>query len=59
VTRVARVAGLADDPGWRSELDRLSYPNKNEAWRDRLSPEARQRVEAIQRPDLVRLGHAD
>jgi hypothetical protein len=59
VTRVARFAGLADDPGWRSELDRLSYPNKNEAWRDRLSPEARQRVEAIQRPDLVRLGHAD
>jgi hypothetical protein len=59
VTRVARFAGLADDPGWRSELDRLSYPNKDQAWRDRLSPEVRQRVEAIQRPDLVRLGHAD
>jgi Sulfotransferase family len=59
VTRVARFAGLGDRPRWRSELDRLSYPNRNEAWRDRLTPEARQRVEAIQRTDLVRLGHAD
>jgi hypothetical protein len=56
--RVAGFAGLAEDPGWRAELDRLSYPNKNEAWRDRLAPEARQRVEAIQRAELLRLGHA-
>jgi hypothetical protein len=58
VMGVARFAGLDDHPGWRSELDRLSYPNKNEAWRDRLAPEVRQRVEAIQHADLVRLGHA-
>ncbi len=57
--RVARFAGLAGDAGWQAELDRLSYPNKDEAWRDRLTPEARRRVEAIQRPDLARLGHAD
>jgi hypothetical protein len=57
--QVGRFAGLADDPGWRSELERLRYPNKDEAWRGGLSPEARQRVEAIQRTDLVRLGHAD
>jgi hypothetical protein len=38
-------------------LERLSYPNKDEAWRDRLAPEARQRVEAIQRVELLRLGH--
>ena len=57
--QVARFAGLADHPGWRSELDRLRYPNKDEAWRGGLPPEARQRVEAIQRTDLVRLGHAD
>jgi Sulfotransferase family len=57
--QVARFAALADDPGWRSELDRLRYPNKDEAWRGGLPPEARQRVEAIQRTDLVRLGHAD
>jgi Sulfotransferase family len=57
--RVAGFAGLALDPGWRSELDRLRYPNKDEAWRAGLPPEARQLVEAIQRTDLVRLGHAD
>jgi sulfotransferase family protein len=56
--QVASFAGLTADPGWWAELDRLSYPNKNEAWRDRLAPEARQRVEAIQRAELLRLGHA-
>jgi Sulfotransferase family len=56
--RVARFAGLADDPGWLAELGRLSYPNKNEAWRERLAPDARHRVEAIQREELLRLGHA-
>jgi hypothetical protein len=55
--RVARFAGLADDPGWLAELGRLSYPNKNEAWRERLAPDARHRVEAIQREELLRLGH--
>jgi hypothetical protein len=55
--RAAGFAGLPVDPGWRAELERLSYPNKDEAWRDRLAPEARQRVEAIQRVELLRLGH--
>jgi sulfotransferase family protein len=57
--RVAQFAGLAGDGAWQAELERLSYPNKDEAWRDRLTPEARRRVEAIQHPDLARLGHAD
>jgi hypothetical protein len=56
--RAARFAGLADDPGWLAELGRLRYPNKDEAWRERLTPEARDRVEAIQRAELLRLGHA-
>ena len=30
----------------------------DEAWRERLTPEARDRVEAIQRAELLRLGHA-
>jgi Sulfotransferase family len=55
--QVAGFAGLSVDSGWRAELERLSYPNKDEAWRDRLAPEARQRVEAIQRVELLRLGH--
>jgi hypothetical protein len=56
--RAARFAGLADDPGWLAELGRLSYPNQNEAWRERLTADARDRVEAIQREELLRLGHA-
>jgi hypothetical protein len=56
--RVARFAGLPDDPGWLAELGRLSYPNQNEAWRERLTADARDRVEAIQREELLRLGHA-
>jgi hypothetical protein len=54
--RVADFAGLADDSAWLAELGRLSYPNKNEAWRERLTPEVRGRVEAIQREELQRLG---
>jgi Sulfotransferase family len=56
--RVAGFAGLADDPGWVAELGRLRYPNKNEAWRERLAPDARDRVETIQRQELLRLGLA-
>ena len=56
--RVAGLAGLADDPGWVAELGRLRYPNKNEAWRERLAPAARERVETIQREELLRLGLA-
>jgi Sulfotransferase family len=55
--RIAGFAGLADDRAWVAELDRLRYPNKNEAWRERLAPEVRSRVEAIQGEELRRLGH--
>ena len=41
-----------------AELGRLRYPNKNEAWRERLAPDARDRVETIQREQLLRLGLA-
>ena len=55
---VAGFAGLADDPEWVAELGRLRYPNRNEAWRERLAPAARERVEAVQREELLRLGLA-
>jgi hypothetical protein len=56
--RVAGFAGLADDPAWVADLRRLRYPNKNEAWRERIDPAARDRVETIQREELLRLGLA-
>jgi Sulfotransferase family len=55
--RVARFAGLADDPGWTAELGRLRYPDKNQAWAERLAPEVRARVETIQGEELRRRGH--
>jgi Sulfotransferase family len=54
--RVARFAGLADEPRWESELGGLRYPDRNEAWTERLGPEVRARVEAIQGEALRRLG---
>jgi hypothetical protein len=56
--RTTHFAGLSEDPGWLAELGQLSYPNKNEAWREQLTVDARNRVEAIQREELLRLGHA-
>ncbi len=57
--RVAAFAGLPRDPRWPAELARLRYPpGKIDAWRERLTPEARRRIEGIQHDELQRLGHA-
>ena len=56
VRRVAAFAGLAEDPGWTDELSRLGYPNRNEAWRDKLPEDARARIEELQLVELRRLG---
>ncbi len=58
VRSTGAFAGLSPDPAWTAELPRLRYPNKDEAWRERLPPEARDVIEHIQRDDLRRLGHA-
>ena len=56
VRRVAAFAGLAEDPGWTDELSRLGYPNRNEAWRDKLPEDVRARIEELQLVELRRLG---
>lgn len=55
--RVAAFVGLPDDRAWTGELLRLHYPNRNEAWRERLPPDARDRVETTQYEQLRRLGY--
>jgi hypothetical protein len=55
--RIAAFAGLPDDRYWTAELGRLRYPNRNEAWRERLPRDARERVEAIQHERLRQLGY--
>jgi hypothetical protein len=57
VHRIAAFAGLRQDAGWSRELSWLYYPDKNDSWRARLSPSARQRVETIQQGELRRLGY--
>jgi hypothetical protein len=57
VERVAAFAGLADDAGWSQELGRVRYPNRNEAWRQRLPADVRARIEGLQLGELRRLGH--
>jgi hypothetical protein len=45
-------------PPGTAELARLRYPAvRSDAWRERLTPEARRLVERIQHDDLRRLGH--
>jgi hypothetical protein len=57
VERVAAFAGLADDAGWSAELRRLRYPNRNEAWRQRLPADVCASIEGLQLGQLRRLGH--
>jgi hypothetical protein len=56
---VARFAGLRPHPEWAASLRRLSYPNRNEAWRRALEPSVADRITAIQRPLLEELGYID
>jgi hypothetical protein len=55
--RIAAFAGLPDERRWSAELARLRYPNRNDAWRERLAPEVCKRVEAIQHGQLRKLGY--
>jgi hypothetical protein len=57
VQRVAAFAGVGDDAGGAAELGRLRYPNRNEAWREKLPGDVRDRIEALQLGELRRLGH--
>ena len=39
------------------ELARLRYPNRNEAWREKLPADVSARIERLQLGELRRLGH--
>jgi hypothetical protein len=55
--RVRDFLGLSPDAGWRRELERLRFPDRNEAWRERLDAETVRRITAWQAGDLRRLGY--
>jgi hypothetical protein len=56
---VARSAGLEPDPRWREALQVLTFPDRNEAWRDQLPTPAVERITAVQRAHLEELGYLD
>jgi hypothetical protein len=55
---VADFVGLGPSDRWRAELDRLSFPDRNEAWAERLEADVVARINSIQREELERLGYA-
>lgn len=56
--RVAAFAGLAPDGRWLEQLRRLSFPDRNDVWREVLSPHAVAQIESVQRQALVHHGYA-
>lgn len=55
---VARFAGLdPEEPRWRQELDRMDFPNRNDAWRMQLDERTVAAITDWQRSDLERLGY--
>lgn len=57
LSSVAAFAGLSSNGRWLNELAKLRYPDKNEAWRERLDRETVERVTALQMPELRRSGY--
>lgn len=55
---IADFAGLPTDTHWVQELSRLSFPDKNEAWRQKLSPAAIATIEQVQGEMLAGQGYS-
>jgi hypothetical protein len=54
---VAAFAGLVPTDEWLDRVARLEFPNRNDTWRDRLTPAAVATIEEIQRDTLIRHGY--
>ena len=55
--RIAAFSGLPRDEQWRTTIQELRFPNRNEAWRNELEPEALATITDIQRERLEALGY--
>jgi hypothetical protein len=49
--------GFRDDPSWMGTLRRLTFPDRNEGWKERLAPAVADRITALQHEDLRELGY--
>ncbi len=58
LTRLATFMGLPESPDWQGLLLTLPFPDKNEAWRDKMPDPAINLVEKIQHEALVSNGYS-
>ena len=57
LVRIAGFAGFAHDADWERSLTRLTFPDRNEAWRSELEPATLATITAVQRPTLEAYGY--
>jgi Sulfotransferase family len=58
IQRVAEFAGLADDSGWRRDIERIQFRNRNDSWKTGLPPEVVTTIEEVQAGELSKRGYA-
>jgi hypothetical protein len=59
LSRVARFLGLEPSSRWDAQLGALSFPDRNERWRQQLPSDAIATVTAFQRDELEGFGYGD
>ncbi len=55
--RVGRFTGLGPDRRWVAALEQMTFDNRNDGWRARLTQEEIERITEIQREDLEAYGY--
>jgi len=55
--RVAGFAGLSPSAEWRTRLDAVAFPDRNEAWRTALEPSALATISHVQAATLAAYGY--
>jgi hypothetical protein len=58
IRSIATFAGLPENRDWLKRVSQLRFPNRNEAWRERLSPAEIATIQDVQRDALKRYGYA-
>ena len=54
---IATFAGLPASASWQGAVGRVRFPDRNDAWRERLDADALATIEAVQTPTLERYGY--
>jgi hypothetical protein len=57
VEEIATFCGMAADSRWSATLRTLSFPDRNEGWRQKLTPEIIERISTIQKDELSTNGY--